>query len=153
MGKTNVILKQHIENLGDAGDLVSVSAGYARNFLLPNQLCVLAGKAEIAALEVHKEKIRKAAMKEKERLQSLAQRLSELLLPVPVKVGQNDKIFGSVTSMHIVDLLSSHQIVLDKKQIHIETPLRELGEHTLTVNLGHGIHSSLKIQIVPETNH
>lgn len=153
MGKTNVILKQHIENLGDAGDLVAVSAGYARNYLLPKQLCVLAGKAEIEALEVHKEKIRKAAMKEKERLQTLAQRLSEIVLPVPVKVGQNDKIFGSVTSMHIVELLSSQQILLDKKQIHIESPLRELGEHTLSVLLGHGIQSSLKIQIVPETTH
>ena len=151
MGKTNVILKQNIDNLGDAGDLVSVSSGYARNYLLPNQLCVLAGKSEIAALEVHKEKIRKAAQKEKERLQNLAQTLSELVLSVPVKVGQNDKIFGSVTSMHIVDLLSAHKVALDKKQIHIESPLRELGEHVLSVNLGHGVHCSLKIQIVPET--
>ncbi|MGC8528754.1 MAG: 50S ribosomal protein L9 [Leptospirillia bacterium] len=151
MGKTNVILKQNIDNLGEAGDLVSVSAGYARNFLLPNHLCVLAGKAEIAALEMHKEKIRKAAQKEKERLQNLAQTLSELVLPVPVKVGQNGKIFGSVTSMHIADILSSHNVSLDKKQIHIESPLRELGEHVLSVSLGHGIHCSLKIQIVPET--
>ncbi|MHB8368258.1 MAG: 50S ribosomal protein L9 [Leptospirales bacterium] len=150
MGKTNVILKQHIENLGDAGDLVSVSAGYARNFLLPKNLCILAGKAELAALEVHKEKIRKAAEKEKENLQIKAEKISELLLPVSVKVGQNGKIFGSVTSMHIVDLLVSHDISLDKKQIHIETPLREIGEYSLSVNLGHGIHSTLRIQIVAE---
>jgi large subunit ribosomal protein L9 len=150
MGKTNVILKQHIENLGDAGDLVSVSAGYARNFLLPKNLCIPAGKAELAALEVHKEKLRKAAEKEKESLQIKAGKISDLLLPVTVKVGQNGKIFGSVTSMHLVDLLLTHDIVLDKKQIHIEAPLRETGEYSLPVNLGHGVHATLRIQILPE---
>ncbi|MCL4485842.1 MAG: 50S ribosomal protein L9 [Nitrospirae bacterium] len=150
MGKTDVILKQKIDNLGNPGDLVSVSAGYARNYLLPKNLCVLAGKEELAALEVRKEQIRKKALKEQEHLATLARTLSDLLLRVPVKTGENGKLFGSVTTMHLADLLAQKEIRVDKKQLHIESPIRELGEYVVSVNLGHSLHASLKIEVVSE---
>ncbi len=150
MGKTDVILKQKIDNLGNPGDLVSVSAGYARNYLLPKNLCVLAGKEELAALEVRKEQIRKKALKEQEHLATLARTLSDLLLRVPVKTGENGKLFGSVTTMHLADLLAQNEIRVDKKQLHIESPIRELGEYVVSVNLGHSLHASLKIEVVSE---
>ncbi len=148
MGKTDVILKQKIDNLGNPGDLVSVSAGYARNYLLPKNLCVLAGKEELAALEVRKAQIRKKAQKEQEHLGVLARTLSELSLRVPVKTGEKGRLFGSVTTMHIAELLGQKDIQVDKKQLHIESPIRELGEYTISVNLGHSLHTSLKIEVV-----
>ena len=150
MGKTNVILKQKIENLGNPGDLVSVSSGYARNFLLPKNLCVLAGKEELAALEVRKEQIRKKAQKEHEHLSTLSRTLSELVLNVPVKTGDNGRLFGSVTTMLLSELLAKKDINIDKKQLHIESPIRELGEYSVSVSLGHSIHTSLKIEVVSE---
>ena len=150
MGKTDVILKQKIENLGNPGDLVSVSSGYARNFLLPKNLCVLAGKEELAALEVRKAQIRKKAQKEHETLTNLSQTLSELVLSVPVKTGDNGKLFGSVTTMHLSELLAKKDITIDKKQLHIESPIRELGEYSVSVSLGHAIQASLKIEVVSE---
>jgi large subunit ribosomal protein L9 len=150
MGKTAVILKQKIDNLGIPGDLVSVSSGYARNYLLPKNLCVLAGKEELAALEVRKEQIRKKAQKEHENLSSLARTLSELVLNVPVKTGENGRLFGSVTTMHLCDLLAKRDIQLDKKQLHLDSPIRELGEYTVSVSLGHSIHASFKIVVVSE---
>lgn len=150
MGKIDVILKQQVESLGNAGDLVSVSSGYARNFLLPKNLCVLAGKEELNALKVRKEQIRKKALKEMEHLSGVAQKLAELTLKVPVKVGDNGKLFGSVTAMHLVDLLSAQGIVLDKKQVHIEPPIRDLGSYSVPVNLGHSLHATLKLEVVSE---
>ncbi len=150
MGKIDVILKQQVESLGNAGDLVSVSSGYARNFLLPKNLCVLAGKEELNALKVRKEQIRKKALKEMEHLSGVAQKLAELTLKVPVKVGDNGKLFGSVTAMHLVDLLSAQGIVLDKKQVHIEPPIRDLGSYSVPVNLGHSLHATLTLEVVSE---
>ena len=150
MGKTDVILKQKIENLGNAGDLVSVSAGYARNYLLPKNLCILAGKEELAALQVRKEHIRKKAQKDLEHLTSLAQKINDLTLKVPVKVGDTGKLFGSVTSMHLVDLLKNIEISLDKKQLHIDPPVRDLGSFSIPVDLGHAVHATLKIDVVAE---
>ena len=150
MGKIDVILKQKVESVGNAGDLVSVSSGYARNFLLPKNLCVLAGKEELEALKVRKEQIRKKALKEVEHLSEIAQKLSELTLKVPVKVGDNGKLFGSVTTMHLVDLLSAQGIVLDKKQVHLESPIRDLGSYSVPVNLGHSLHATLTLEVVSE---
>jgi len=150
MGKTTVILKQKIEKLGDAGDLVSVSSGYARNFLLPKNLCVLAGKQELAELEIRKEQIRKKAQKEREALSNTAQRLSDLVLRIPVKVGETGKLFGSVTTLHISDMLLSHEIKIDKKHLHLEQPVKELGAYSVIVNFGHGVHSVLQIEVVAE---
>jgi large subunit ribosomal protein L9 len=150
MGKTAVILKQKLENLGEAGDLVSVSAGFARNYLLPKNLCVLAGKQELAELEVRKEQIRKKAEKDRNALSAVSQKISELTLTVPVKVGETGKLFGSVTTMHISELLLSHEIKIDKKDLHLEHPVKEVGEYQVMVNLGHGLHASLKINVIAE---
>ncbi|EQD24305.1 MAG: 50S ribosomal protein L9 [Leptospirillum sp. Group IV 'UBA BS'] len=104
----------------------------------------------MAALEVRKEQIRKKALKEQEHLATLARTLSDLLLRVPVKTGENGKLFGSVTTMHLADLLAQKEIRVDKKQLHIESPIRELGEYVVSVNLGHSLHASLKIEVVSE---
>ncbi len=150
MGKTAVILKQKLENLGEAGDLVSVSAGFARNYLLPKNLCVLAGKQELAELEVRKEQIRKKAEKDRNALSAVSQKISELTLTVPVKVGETGKLFGSVTTMHISELLLAHEIKIDKKDRPLEHPVKEVGEYQVMVNLGHGLHASLKINVIAE---
>lgn len=150
MGKTSVILKQKLDKLGEPGDLVSVSSGYARNYLLPKNLCVLAGKQELAQLEVRKAQIRKKAQRDKDNLSLIAQKISELTLSVPVKVGERGKLFGSVTTMHLSDLLLSHEIKIDKKDLHIEHPIKEIGNFSVTANLGHGVHAELKINVVPE---
>lgn len=150
MGKTAVILKQNHEKLGLAGDLVSVSSGYARNFLLPRNLCVLAGKEELAALEIRKEQIRKKSQKDRDQLSVVAQKVNDLVLRVPVRVGEGGKVFGSVTAMHISKLLLSHGITVDKKNLHLEHPIKETGLHTAVVNLGHSLHAALRVDVVSE---
>ena len=142
-----VILQKDVSNLGDAGDQKEVADGYARNFLLPNRLAIRAneGSAKVIA---HQRKL--AAVKKDKRvksMQEIAKAIESKELVILVKVGENDKLFGSVTSLDIANALKKEGIELDKRKIEIPEHIKALGSYQAKVKLADGVTSSIKIKV------
>lgn len=150
MSKVSVVLKEDVDKLGHAGDLVQVSRGYARNFLIPQKLGIEADSQNIAMVEHQRRLAKERAEKQKIALQGLADRLASVEVSLPVKVGENEKMFGSVTAHDIVEALAKQDIHLDKKQVHLERPIREIGTVEVPVRLSGGLRSKVNVHIVPE---
>ncbi len=148
MSKMSVILKQDVEKLGKAGDLVQVSKGYARNYLMPKKMVIEADKHNLELVELHRKQARERADKHHQSLVALSGRLSEMTLSLTVKVGDADRLFGSITAQDIVDGLKARDILLDRKQIHLDRPLKELGESRVPVRLGEKVETALKVVLV-----
>lgn len=145
-----VILLEPLENLGDVGQVVKVKPGYAKNYLLPRGLAVLATESNLKALEA---KIRAQAKRLAER-KAEAERLKEILenltLTIPVRAGEN-KIYGSVTAKDIAEALSrQHGITIDPKRLGLEKPIKELGEYALTYKPHPEVAISLKVSVVAQ---
>ncbi|MHB1285131.1 MAG: 50S ribosomal protein L9 [Leptospirales bacterium] len=150
MSKVSVILKEDVEKLGQAGDLVQVSRGFARNYLIPRSIGVEADSQNLALVEQQKKLARERAEKMRKVLQELSERLASLELSLPVKVGDNQKMFGSVTAHDIVEALSKQGISLDKKQIHLEKPIREIGTFEVEIRLSNGVRTKTVLNVHPE---
>ncbi len=146
-----VILKENIHNLGKIGDIVKVSRGYALNFLIPKNLAIIADKSNKKALNNHLKMLERKKQKIIADLEDLAKKLESISLTIKKKVGENNKIFGSVTSLEIVESLQKeHNIELKKDQIKIEEPIRTIGIFTMPVRLSEKITASLKVWVVSE---
>jgi large subunit ribosomal protein L9 len=145
-----VILTKDLDNLGKAGALVEVKPGYGRNYLLPRQLAVLATAKNIRQLEHHKSGILARAAKEKTSMQALGQKLSAIELKFARKVGEQNKLFGSVTSKDIHEQLETQGYKVERKQIHLPEPLKELGTHEVPVKLHSDVTAKLKVSIAAE---
>jgi|YelNatPaOPRAMG01_1025707.scaffolds.fasta_scaffold00327_49 large subunit ribosomal protein L9 len=150
MSKVSVILKEDVEKLGSAGDLVQVSRGYARNFLFPRKKGIEADSQNIALVELHKKQARERAERHKREMEELSGRISSMELTIPVKVGAGEKLFGSVTAHDISEAFGRSGIAIDRKQVHIEGPIRELGTFDIEVRLAAGVRCSAKILVVSE---
>ena len=145
-----IILKQSVETLGDAGDIVSVKPGYGRNYLIPQGIGVLATKSSIEAI---KNKLELKAMKEaksKKDLQLVAEKLNNIKLSFAVKSGEDDKLFGSVTTQMISSALDAKGFTVDKKYISLEEPIKTLGNYFAKVNFGSDIEGRIKLKVIPE---
>ncbi|MBF0328254.1 MAG: 50S ribosomal protein L9 [Nitrospirae bacterium] len=138
-----VILKSDVKDLGDAGVVVSVKDGFARNYLIPKNLAVEANEKNIKALEHERKKILEAARKVKAGAEDLASKISALSVTINAKAGDEDKLFGSVTSMDIADALKLQGVDIDKKKIVLDEPIKRLGAYTIPVK----IHSSVSAQL------
>ena len=143
-----IILRADVDNLGRLGDVVMVKPGYGRNYLIPKGLAMPATKAnmnifesERKKLEVQRERIRQAA-------QSFADRLNEAHVVIPVRVGENEKLYGSVSTTNIGDALSEMGIEVDRRKIVLESPIRALGEYEIEVKLHHDVKSTVKVSVV-----
>jgi large subunit ribosomal protein L9 len=145
-----VILKQNVPSLGKAGDLVKVNDGYARNLLIPKGLAVEADDKNIKAFELTKKNILHKAQKEKANAQDLASRLAEIKLTLSRKVGDQHKIFGSVTSKDIEIALKEKGFDIDRKMIVHDEPIKSLGEFKVRIKLHSGIEAELKVDVVGE---
>lgn len=145
-----VILTKDMDNLGKAGALVEVKTGYGRNYLLPRQLAVLATAKNIRQLEHQKSGILARAAKEKQNMSALAQKLSSLEVKFTRKTGAENKLFGSVTSKDIHEQLGSMGYQVERKQIHLPEPLKEVGTHEVEVKLHSDVAAKLKVTIAPE---
>ncbi len=150
MSKVSVILKEDVEKLGQAGDLVQVSRGFARNYLIPRCIGVEADSQNLALVEQQKKLARERAEKMRKVLQELSERLASLELSLAVKVGDNQKMFGSVTAHDIAEALSKQGISLDKKQIHLEKPIREIGTFEVEIRLSDGVRTKTVLNVHPE---
>ncbi|HET6514126.1 MAG TPA: 50S ribosomal protein L9 [Thermodesulfovibrionales bacterium] len=145
-----VILKEDVKSLGTVGSVVNVADGYARNYLIPKHLAAEANTKNIKALEHEKKKIEEQAKKIKNAALSLSERLSSLTLTLGAKAGEEEKLFGSITTMDIAEALKKEGFDVDRKKIVLDEPIKRLGTFSVGVKLHHDVTSQVTIQVVPE---
>lgn len=145
-----VILKQDVENVGRKGDLVNVSAGYGRNYLLPKKLALEVTPSNLKMIEIERQFLKKKLENERLSYQDLIQRLSQVVLVFKRKSGEKDMIFGSVSAADIKDELDRLGFEIEKKKIILDEPLRRLGNYTITVKVFHDDKASLKVEVQKE---
>ena len=143
-----VILIKNVNNLGKEGDAVKVKDGYARNYLFPKKLAMPYNAGAIKFVEAKKKKALLEAQKQKAKAEELAGTISALSLNIPMEAGQNDALFGSVTSDTIFHALQQENIQVDKKDIIIEEPIKKLGVYNVVVNLHPEVKQNLRIWVV-----
>lgn len=145
-----VILRQNVENLGSMGEIVTVKDGYARNYLIPNSLAYIATAKAEKVLEQEKKLYAKKMAQEKSAAELVAQQLAELQVSIAMKVGEEGKLYGSVTPQMIAQELAVRGYNIDKRNILIEDPIRSLGVFDINVKLYHDVSASLKIWVISE---
>ncbi|GAB4128675.1 MAG: 50S ribosomal protein L9 [Ignavibacteriales bacterium] len=145
-----VILRKNYDQLGKVGQVVNVKDGFAMNFLIPRKIAYLATEGNIRALEEEKKQISKKAAKELEDAQKLAVELEKVSITIPVKVGEEDKLFGTVTAQMIADSLKEKGYEIDKRKIDIPEPIKSLGIFTVAVKLHSEVSANLKTWVVRE---
>ena len=143
-----VILKEHVEHLGERGQIVKVASGYARNYLLPRKLALQV--TDENKRQIERERVRAEAREADERLQAqaLAARLGAVELAIARRVGENDTLYGSVTSADIAEALAARDLPLDRRKIQLAEPLKNLGEHQVVVKLFRDVTTQIKVTIV-----
>lgn len=145
-----VILRKNYEQLGKIGDIVNVKDGYAMNYLIPRKIAYMATEGNIRALEDEKKQVAKKVAKELEAAQKLAVELEKVSITIPVKVGEEDKLFGTVTAQMIADSLKDKGYEIDKRKIEIPEPIKSLGIFTVLVKLHTDVTANLKTWVVRE---
>ena len=145
-----VILRQDFEQLGKMGDLVVVKDGYARNYLIPRNIAYEATQSAMRMLEEEKKQQGKQMEKQKKEAEKTASQLEKVSVTIKMKVGEDDKLFGSVTSQMISDALQEKGISLDKRQIELEDTIKSLGIYDVKVRLQGGVTTTLKVWVVRE---
>ncbi|MEJ5227646.1 50S ribosomal protein L9 [Thermodesulfovibrio sp.] len=145
-----VILKDDIQGLGKAGQIINVKDGYARNFLLPRGLALVADEKNMKLLEYQKKKIEEEAKKKRQDAESIAQRLSEIQITLSAKAGEDQKLFGSITAKDIAEALQTNGFSVDKKQIVINEPIKRVGEYEVEIKLLGNVTAKLKLSVVAE---
>ena len=145
-----LILMADVEGLGLEGQTVKVTEGYARNYLLPRKLAASINHAALKRLEKNRLERESRQQKDRAAAQALAQALEQVSCTIQVKVGDNDKLFGSVNANDIADTLKAQKIELDRRKIHLAEPIRELGVYTVKVKLHPEVEASLKVWVVGE---
>ncbi len=145
-----VILRQDVEKLGGMGDIVTVKAGYARNFLIPRELAYLATDKSMKALQIEKKRYDKKMAKEKVSAEALADQLSELQISIAMKVGEEGRLYGSVTSQMVAQELELRGYDIDRRNIIIEEPIKSLGVFDVKIRLHPEVTTTLKIWVISE---
>ena len=150
MANSDILLLEAIKGLGSEGDTVSVRAGYARNFLFPRKLAIpvnQGNRKQIESLKIAKEK---RIVEELEASKSLAEKIGQVSISIAVKTGDNGKMFGSVTSTDILARLEEEGIQLEKKQLNVAQPIKDLGSQKIQVKLNSEIEATFNLEIVSE---
>lgn len=145
-----LILKEDVEKLGDAGDVVEVKPGYGRNYLIPQGKAEIATPGALKQLQLIKEKAERRAELTVEKAQEMAERLETTSVTIPVTVGEDEKIHGSVTNQDVADALAERDIEIDKRKISLDQDIKTLGEYTATINLISEIKTQIKVWVVKE---
>ena len=145
-----VILQKDIPNLGDAGDIKEVAEGYARNYLLPKKLVMPADESSKRAMDHQKKLIKIKKDKRRKDSEKLSQGLASLELTIKAQVGEEGKLFGSVTSMDIARELKAKGFEIDKRKIVLEQPIKQTGEFQVPVKLDEGLTAGIKVIVAGE---
>ena len=148
-----VILKENVDKVGRMGDLVEVSSGYARNYLIPKKLAVAATEKNVRVLEHEKRLIAERQRKERKAAEGLAQQMREMSITIPVQTGEEHpeegaKIFGSVTSKDIVEALAKEGFTVDKRSVLLEKPIKELGTFMVPIKLHPEVTFEIRVWVV-----
>ena len=143
-----IILLQSHDNLGKVGDIVNVKPGFARNYLIPNRIGSLATKQNIKSLELFLKSQELKEAKNRVNLEALSKKLNSLTLKFSVNTGEDDKMFGSVTSQMISDELANKGYTIDKKEIQLDDSIKELGNYKIEINLGYELETKIKVKVV-----
>ena len=144
-----VILKADIKGVGKKDQVINASDGYARNFLFPKNLAVEANKENMSKLKAKQDSNAFKKSQEKEEAKKIAEKLSKIQLTIPVKAGENGKIFGGVSAKEIAELLKeNYKIEIDKKKIELKETIKTLGARTIQIKLYEGITGNLKIDVI-----
>ena len=145
-----VILKEDIVNLGKIGEIVRVRDGYARNYLLPRGLVLEANKKNLKTFEHHKKIVGDQKQKIVRQAQSVGDQLNGVSLVIPMKVGEEGKLFGSVTNIHIEKALKAKGLNVDRRKIQLHEPIRSAGDYDVPVRLSGDITVPLKVSVVSD---
>ncbi|MCH8957446.1 50S ribosomal protein L9 [candidate division KSB1 bacterium] len=145
-----IILKEDFESLGKVGEVVEVKAGFARNFLIPKQVALQATPQNLRVIEQEKARNKIKLSKDKREAVVLAEQLKKVSLTANVQVGEEDKIFGAVTSQNISELLSAKGFEIDKRKIQLEDPLKALGVFEVPIKLHTEVEAKIKVWVVKE---
>lgn len=143
-----VILLTDIPNLGKSGDIVEVKDGYARNFLIPKKLTLLATPQNVQLAQRKKEQELKKEKAEKEKMKRLAEQISKISCTISARAGEEDKLFGEITNKNIAESLAAEGLEIDKKKIKIEQPIRKLGVYNVQVKLHPEVIADLRVWVV-----
>ena len=145
-----VILREDIEKLGKIGDLVKVADGYARNFLVPRQKAIPATPDNVRSMDHAKKMVADRLRKLKKEAAAEADQIKGLAVQIKAKVGEEGKLFGSVTSMDIAEAAKSKGVNIDKRKISLEEPIKRIGDYTVTVKLHADVTADFKVSVVAE---
>ena len=145
-----LILREDVQGLGTRGDVVNVAAGYARNFLLPRGLAVLATDTQKRVLEKETKLRELRDEKMKSNLSAIAEKMSDISTTIVVQAGEEDKLYGSVTAHDIAEAIKNQGFEVDQKQVMLDEPIKKLGIYTVPVKLHREIEVSVKVWVVKE---
>jgi len=145
-----VILKENVESLGKTGDMLNVTDGYARNFLIPRDLAIEASSRNIKALKHEKMLIEHKREREKKKAESLLEKFSDVTCTISKRIGEQDKLFGSVTTKDIEKSLREQGIEIDRKNIVLEEPIKSTGEFSVKVKLSQEVTAEITVSVVGE---
>lgn len=145
-----VILRADVENLGVLGDIVEVKPGYGRNYLLPKGFAMMATAGNLKAFELERKKLQEKVEAIRGAAQALAAKLEAAEVVLNVRVGDSEKLYGSVTASNIADALAEQGIEIDRRRILLDAPIRVLGEYPVRVRLHAGVISEVLVKVCPE---
>ena len=145
-----VILREHVDNVGRRGEIVKVADGYARNYLLPRKLALLATEGNKKQIEREREKFEVRESEEKKVAEAVAGRMADVEIEIARKVGETDVLYGSVTSSDIAEALSAKGFDVDRRKLHLQEPIKKLGEFEVPVKLHREVVTKVKVRVVAE---
>jgi large subunit ribosomal protein L9 len=146
-----VILREHVDHLGQRGDVVKVADGYARNYLLPRKLALAVTDNNKRQIEREKKIAEARDAEDKAQAEAIAQRLSQLDIEIARRVGEHDTLYGSVTSQDIAQALKDKGFDIDKRKITLDEPLKALGESSIPVKIHRDVTAQLKVRVVAQS--
>ena len=146
-----VILKEDVANLGKIGEVVRVRDGYARNYLLPRGLVLVANKKNLKTFEHQKKIVADQKQKILRQAQTVSNQLATVAVMIPMKVGEEGRLFGSVTTMQIEKALKTKGVNVERRKIHLNEPIKTVGDYEVPIRLSADVTMPLKVSVVPET--
>ena len=147
MRHVKLILRESVPSLGEAGDLVNVKTGYARNYLIPRGKAIVATESNVKHLEHQKRVVAEKVSKELKEVGALRDRLRQVTLEVTAQAGEEGRLFGSVTAANVAELLAAQGFEIDRRRIELAEPIKALGEHRVSVKLHRDVVAEVRVRV------
>jgi large subunit ribosomal protein L9 len=145
-----VILREHVEHLGRRGDVVKVAAGYARNYLLPQKLALTVTDSNRKQIERERKIVEAHEAEERQTSEALAERIGHVELVIARRVGETEALYGSVTTADIAEALGAKGLEIERRRVHLDEPIKQLGEYTIPIRLHRDVTAHVKLAVVKE---